>query len=138
MSTRAALEKTSRTRAIRPLLSVVVPVYNQPDVAHNVAVIRERVERKLGEPIELIVVSDGSKQSETALAESERARVIHYDRNMGKGYAVKAGALAARGRFIAYIDADLDLDPASIPDFLRLAEAESLDFVIGSKRHPDS
>ncbi|MBA2567915.1 MAG: glycosyltransferase [Actinobacteria bacterium] len=120
------------------LLSVVVPVYNQADIVDNVQTIRERVESKLGEPIELIVVSDGDAKSEEALAETSLARVIHYDRNLGKGYAVKIGALAARGRFISYVDADLDLDPASLPDFLRLAEDEKLDFVIGSKRHPGS
>ena len=43
-----------------------------------------------------------------------------------------------RGRWISYIDADLDLDPSSIPDFLELARREELDFVIGSKRHPGS
>ena len=138
MSTKAIHEQVRTTPETRPLLSVVVPVYNQPDVRKNVAVIRERIEGKLQEPIELIVVSDGSEQSERELAETGLARVIHYDRNMGKGYAVKTGALAARGRWIAYIDADLDLDPASIPDFLRLADSESLDIVIGSKRHPDS
>ena len=44
---------------VRPLLSVVVPVYNQPDIVDNVQTIRERIESRLGEPIELIVVSDG-------------------------------------------------------------------------------
>ena len=138
MSAKAAPAKAGTPPQTRPLLSVVVPVYNQPGLAENVAVIRERVESKLGEQIELIVVSDGSEQAETALAESGLARVIHYDRNMGKGYAVKAGALAARGSFVAYIDGDLDLDPGAIPDFLRVAEREGLDFVIGSKRHPAS
>ena len=51
---------------------------------------------------------------------------------------MKAGALAARGEYISFVDADLDLDPAAISRFLRLAQSESLDFVIGSKRHPDS
>ena len=125
-----------RDESTRPLLSVVVPVYNQPDAAGNVRVIRERVEAGLGEEVEMIVVSDGSE--ETLEAEPELATVIHYDRNLGKGYAVKAGALAARGRYISYVDADLDLDPSAIPEFVRLAERDSLDFVIGSKRHPDS
>lgn len=127
-----------RDDSTRPLLSVVVPVYNQPDIAENVRTISERIESKLGEAVELIVVSDGSEESDEALSATGLARVIHYDRNLGKGYAVKTGALAARGRFVSYVDADLDLDPASLPDFLRLAQAESLDFVIGSKRHPDS
>jgi hypothetical protein len=63
-------------------------------------------------------------------------RVLHYDRNLGKGYAIKTGALDARGRWIGYVDADLDLDPAAFPGFVRAAESEDLDFVIGSKRHP--
>src|SRR5439155_5123701 len=65
-------------------------------------------------------------------------RVIHYDRNLGKGYAVKAGALAAHGQWVALVDADLDLDPGSIPHYVELARREQLDFAIGSKRHPDS
>jgi glycosyltransferase involved in cell wall biosynthesis len=129
-------------RAHRPLLTVVVPVFNQAGtIVDNVGTIRERVEQGLDEPVELIVVSDGSVDaSEERLLEddSHRARVIHYDRNLGKGFAIKAGALAAQGRWISYVDADLDLDPASIPEFLALAQRESLDFVIGSKRHPDS
>ena len=128
--------------AIRPLLSVVVPVYNLAGaIVENARTIRRRVEGALGEPIELIVVSDGSSdRSEERVLERgpELARVIHYDRNLGKGYAVRTGALAASGRFVSFVDADLDLDPAALAAYLRLAERESLDFVIGSKRHPDS
>jgi glycosyltransferase involved in cell wall biosynthesis len=134
--------EVEHAKPTRPLLSVVVPVYNQAGtIVDNVGTIRKRVESGLGEPIELIVVSDGSiDASEERLLEddSHRARVIHYERNLGKGFAIKTGALAAQGRWIAYVDADLDLDPASIPDFLALARHESLDFVIGSKRHPES
>jgi glycosyltransferase involved in cell wall biosynthesis len=126
----------------RPLLSVVVPVYNQAEtIVENVRTIRDRVAAGIGEPIELIVVSDGSiDNSEGHLVEgaSDLARVIHYDRNLGKGYAIKTGSLAATGRYISYVDADLDLDPAAIPRFLELAQSESLDFVIGSKRHRES
>jgi glycosyltransferase involved in cell wall biosynthesis len=125
-----------------PLLSVVVPAFNLADtIGDNVRTIRRRVEDALGEPIELIVVSDGSSDhSEQRVVESdpELARVIHYDRNLGKGYAVRTGVLAARGTFVSFVDADLDLDPAALAGYLRLAESESLDVVIGSKRHPDS
>ena len=65
-------------------------------------------------------------------------KVLYYDRNLGKGYAVKTGAREARGRWVGYIDADLDLDPAALPGFVSVGEREGLDFVIGSKRHPDS
>jgi glycosyltransferase involved in cell wall biosynthesis len=129
-------------QSTRPLLSVVVPVYNQAGtIVDNVRTIRERVERELGGSLELIVVSDGSiDRSEERLLEdaSDLARVIHYDRNLGKGFAVKAGALAATGEYISFVDSDLDLDPGAIPGYVETARREGLDFVIGSKRHPDS
>jgi glycosyltransferase involved in cell wall biosynthesis len=126
------------------LLTVVVPVYNEGDeIVGNIEVIRRRVADGLpGEDIEVIVVSDGSidDTAERLLEAREDVgiRVIHYDRNLGKGYAVKAGALASHGRWIALVDADLDLDPASIPSYLEVAQREDLDFAIGSKRHPES
>lgn len=126
-------------RASELLLSVVVPVYNLAgSIVANTAEIRRRIAAGLGEPFELIVVSDGSAdrtEEELLEARETQLRVIHYDRNLGKGYAVKAGSLAARGLWIAFVDADLDLDPGSIPSFLATAREESLDFAIGSKRH---
>ena len=125
-----------------PLLSVIVPVYNQStSIVENVAVIVERVRAGLDGDFEVIVVSDGSLDgTEERLLEGQRdgVRVLHYDRNLGKGYAIKVGALEARGAWIGYIDADLDLDPASLPGYVAIAEADGLDFAIGSKRHPES
>jgi hypothetical protein len=121
-----------------------VPVYNGGDeIVGNVNVIQRALTDGLpGEDVEIIVVSDGSidDTAERLLAARGDAgiRVIHYDRNLGKGYAVKAGALASRGAWVALVDADLDLDPASIPGYVETARREGLDFAIGSKRHPDS
>jgi glycosyltransferase involved in cell wall biosynthesis len=126
------------------LLTVVIPVYNGGDeIVANVELIRSRVAAGLPhEELEVIVVSDGSIDGTAERLLESRAekgiRVIHYDRNLGKGYAVKAGALAARGEWIALVDADLDLDPASIPAYVEAARREDLDFAIGSKRHADS
>jgi len=126
------------------VLSAVLPVYNGgAEIVDNVGVIRRALAAGLrGEEIEVIVVSDGSidETAEQLLAARGDVgfRVIHYDRNLGKGYAVKAGALASRGEWVALIDADLDLDPASVPSYLEAARREDLDFAIGSKRHPES
>jgi glycosyltransferase involved in cell wall biosynthesis len=126
------------------VLTAVLPVYNGgEEIVDNVGVIRRALVDGLpGETIEVIVVSDGSidETAEQLLAARGDLgfRVIHYDRNLGKGYAVKVGALASRGEWVALIDADLDLDPASVPLYLEVARREGLDFAIGSKRHPDS
>ncbi len=121
---RATAETTASE--LGPLLTVVVPVFNQEAViAANVETIRGALEAGLGDDFELIVVSDGSidRTAERVLDEhGGEIRVIHYDRNLGKGYAVKIGALEARGRYVGYIDADLDLDPAWLPRFVAVAE----------------
>ena len=126
----------------RPLLTVVVPVYNGGDeIVGNVELIRDEIARRLPGELEVIVVSDGSIDgtAERLLERRSRIiRVIHYDRNLGKGYAVKLGALAAHGEWVALVDSDLDLDPASVPDYLVVARRDQLDFAIGSKRHSAS
>ena len=82
------------------LLSVVVPVFNQEAaIVENVSTIQASIAAGLDEPFELIVVSDGSIDgtAERALeAAAGGVRVIHYDRNLGKGYAIKVGALEHR------------------------------------------
>jgi glycosyltransferase involved in cell wall biosynthesis len=130
-------------RASTPHLSVVVPVFNGgPEIVENVEVIREAVVARLGgRGVEVIVVSDGSIDgtAERLLQQGlVGVRVIHYDRNLGKGYAVKAGSLAATGDWIGLCDSDLDLDPSALPAYLEAAIRERQDIVVGSKRHPES
>lgn len=139
----AAAPTGDATRVSRPVFSVVVPVYNGgPEIGANIELIRDAVVGPLGEDaIEIVVVSDGSIDETVERLEGlsrPGVRVIHYDRNLGKGFAVKTGALAATGDWIGFIDADLDLDPAGLTSFLEVAQHERLDFAIGSKRHPES
>jgi glycosyltransferase involved in cell wall biosynthesis len=131
----------NRSSESGPLLSVVTPVYNGGAfIANNVSIIRDELS-SAGVPYELIVVSDGSADEtveQVVNVGHPEVRVLHYDRNIGKGYAVKLGLLAARGRFVGFIDSDLDLHPAELPSFLAAMQRDSLDAAIGSKRHPAS
>ncbi len=141
--TRVELTGRSVSASSRPLLTVVVPVFNQAaSIVANLDVIRERVGDALGEEFEIVVVSDGSidatEDELVAQAPGGAFRVFHYDRNLGKGYAVKLGALEAEGEWIGFVDADLDLDPADLAAYVQRAREHNLDFAIGSKRHPDS
>jgi glycosyltransferase involved in cell wall biosynthesis len=124
-----------------PQLSVVTPVFNGGAfIAENVDVIRRDL-GTAGVPYELIVVSDGSVDEtvERALEASHpEVRVLHYDRNLGKGYAVKLGLLASRAPYVGFIDSDLDLHPSELPSYLQAVRDCGLDAAIGSKRHPES
>lgn len=127
--------------AVRPELTVVTPAFNQ---AATVLKCLDRLIETLdrgGVNYEIVVVSDGSRDETAENArrrESDRVRVIEYDRNLGKGYALRVGSAAASGQYVAWLDSDLDLDPEPLVGFLHRAREEGLDVVVGSKRHPGS
>lgn len=127
-------------------LSVVFPAYNEGNrIKKTLQATRAELQRA-GLSYELIVVDDGSsdRTSEVTAALARTAayrgvlQLVSYRPNQGKGWALKQGVRAARGKYIAFLDADLDISPDHLPDYLqRLKEAQA-DAVVGSKRHPDS
>jgi dolichyl-phosphate beta-glucosyltransferase len=71
------------------------------------------------------------------MAESAGARVVRLAANRGKGAAVRAGVEAARGRTVAFTDADLAYPPEQVLDLVAQVEA-GWDVVVGNRRHPAS
>jgi glycosyltransferase involved in cell wall biosynthesis len=107
-----------------PRLSLVVPAYNEAER------LRWSIPRLLAviphEETEVIIVDDGSTDETAevatrALAVLPHGRVIRLPRNSGKGAAVRAGVVEARGEIIAYMDADMATEPARQPCCHRLA-----------------
>jgi len=123
-------------------LSVVMPLYNEgARITSNVSQTHD-VLRMLG-PFEMILVNDGSSDNSAEeiarLAEKFPGEVVplHLPRS-GKGEALRRGAQAARGEFVVFLDADLDLPPEQILFFVAIQRVKKADAVIGSKMHPDS
>ncbi|MBE0618852.1 MAG: glycosyltransferase family 2 protein [Proteobacteria bacterium] len=117
-----------------PLLSIVLPTYNEEDnldplVAELVAVLPEL--RRDWE-VECVFVDDGStdRTREKMLAAREQhpelgIRVVALDRNWGLTAAMEAGFRAARGEVVATLDTDLQNDPRDLPKLLtHLREAD--------------
>ena len=95
-------------------LSVVVPAYREQEIiASTLSALREGLKDvAAGGALELIVVDDGSDDATAARAAAAGAdRVISFERNRGKGAAVRAGILAAGGDIVAFTDADLQYPP---------------------------
>ena len=121
-----------------------MPCYNEGTrIYRNVIETITQVE-KFCPSFRLIVVNDGSadeteSELERAKLADKRVGVISYEKNQGKGYAVRRGVLAANSEYVAFLDADLELPPYLLEGFLKEAEGETApDIVIGSKMHPSS
>lgn len=120
-------------------VTIVVPFYNpgprfRPNIDRLVEVLSSS-----GSSFEVVAVSDGCTDgSERSLVglDQEMVRFVDLARNRGKGQALRIGLAMGRGRYIGFIDADGDLDPALLLPFLDLAADHEPDVVLGSKRHP--
>ena len=125
-------------------LSIVVPMYNEEG---NVDPLVKKVEaeaRRSSVQAELILVDDGSTDGSLRAAEGLRAgrpwlRVLHHPRSMGQSAAMGAGIAAAKGEFVATLDADLQNDPADLPRLLTMLRENGADMAQGCRaRREDS
>ncbi len=124
-----------------PLVSIVVPIYNEVE---SIPQLYERLTGELtalGVLYEIIAVDDGSRDGSYArLSElagrDSRLRVVRFRRNFGQTAAFSAGFDRARGQVVVTIDADLQNDPADIGALLARID-EGYDVVSGwrERRH---
>ena len=121
-------------RSEAPLLSVVIPVYNEIETLEKV------VARVRAVPIdkEIVLVDDGSHDGSRELiaklaAGDPRIRGFEHDRNRGKGAALKTGFREARGSIVVIQDADLEYNPMDYPALLKPIQEADADVVYGSR-----
>jgi glycosyltransferase involved in cell wall biosynthesis len=115
-------------------VSFIVPAY---DEARTIDEVLRRL-AALGLAAETIVVDDGSSDETAAIAERTAAelgdiRVLHHERNRGKGAAVRTGLAASSGDIVVIQDADLEYDPRDLPRLLEPLESGVADAVYGSR-----
>ncbi len=117
------------------LISIIVPVYNEaPNIPPLYAEIAKST-RKLPYRFELIFVDDGSTDDSPyvlrKLAETHRGvRLIRLARNFGKEVAMTAGMHAARGDAVTIMDADLQMPPSLLGQFIQKWQ-EGAEVVVG-------
>jgi len=108
---------------MNPQLSIILPIYNEEEsLPHLLEELVPALEA-IGRTFEIICVDDGSsdnsfEQLKQLRAQDERVRVVRFRRNFGQTAAFAAGFDRARGEIIITMDADLQNDPADIPDLL--------------------
>jgi dolichyl-phosphate beta-glucosyltransferase len=124
--------------ALEPLVSIIIPAYNEESrLPRSLAQIVEFVSGQ-SEPMEVLVVENGSRDRTTAIAEEYAGcypfiKVIHSAK--GKGSAVKAGMMAGAGRYLFICDSDLSMPIGELSKFLPPQQLD-YDVAIGSREGP--
>jgi glycosyltransferase involved in cell wall biosynthesis len=115
-------------------LSVVVPVYNEEGTLTAI------VGRLISLPrlLEIVIVDDCSTDKTPEILDALRAEhpeilTTRHQKNKGKTEALKTGFRMTRGEIVIVQDADLEYDPAEIPDVIAPILAENADVVFGSR-----
>lgn len=125
------------------MISVIVPVYKKEK-----SIVRDLkriygVLQKLRYKAELICVIDGKvdRSFEKALRFAKKypnVKVVGYETNKGKGYAIRFGMGLSQGDIVGFIDSGMDLNPNGLAMLLEHFEWYGADIIVGSKRHPVS
>jgi len=139
----AGSPEAERERSNGPLLTVIVPAYNEAPRIANSLVRLDTLLRTAGVPAEILVVDDGSTdstraQAEQVIGELNAGAVIGCSQNRGIGHAVRVGVHHSRGEWIVLASADQDEDAAWFLDMVERGTCGQADVVVGSKWHPGS
>ncbi len=115
-----------------PLLSVIVPVYNE---AKTIGGILEKINSV---PIdkEIIVVNDGSYDGTEKILKDikyNNLKIIHHSSNRGKGAAFLTGLSHAQGEFVIIQDADLEYNPNDYLKLMAAIKENNVDIVLGAR-----
>ena len=124
-------------------LSVVLPIYNEeealPATLHTLS---RALEEKIPGEWEIVAVNDGSSDGSLLIlqrcaSEIPSLKVVSYEKNRGKGGALKEGMCRAEGRFVLFTDCDLAYGVEEIFVFLSAFETEGTQLIVGSRSLSD-
>jgi len=121
----------------QPQVSVVIPVYN--NIAHTLHCLRSIAEAGASTPFEVIVVDDCSKDdTQAVLARCKGVRVIKNEKNLGFIGACNAGAAAAEGEYVYFLNNDVQVLPGWLDELRHTFTAVPEAGLVGSKLvYPD-
>jgi polyisoprenyl-phosphate glycosyltransferase len=119
----ARASRTDRRSSPRPVFSIVGPVYNEEALLEEFCGRMIEVLETLGEPFELVLVNDGSRDRSPEIlrrmhALDARVKVLNFSRNFGMQAALTAGLDYAAGQAIIVMDTDLQDPPEVVPQLI--------------------
>lgn len=129
----------ARGPVLRSSISIIVPTYNEEGTIRSCLAQCLEVMEGSAYDYEIMVVDDGStdrtyaRAMEVARGRRDRVRILRHPRNLGKGRAVRTGALSARKEILVIQDADLEYSPSEIPHLVLPVVQEGYDVLYGSR-----
>lgn len=131
----------SAEKPVAPVLSLVVPMFNEAGNLDRLFDRLAQVMADLGESYEIVCVDDGSRDDTVARALEHRRldpriKVVELSRNFGKELALTAGLRHTSGQAVVMIDADLQHPPEVIKDMMR-EWRQGFEMVIAVRRDRD-
>ena len=123
--------------ADRPVLSIVVPFFNEADNLPPLIAQIDAVLAVIGVPAEIVLANDGSTDgfARPATSPNYPVRWLDLTERSGQSAAMYYGMQAARGGYVGLLDADLQNDPADLPRLFEMVRAGSFDLVTGIRRN---
>jgi glycosyltransferase involved in cell wall biosynthesis len=124
-------------------ISIIMPCYRGEQYIENaIRLVGDEV-GKFESQFELIVVVDGYlddtyEKARNMLQTCKYLKVVGYEKNRGKGYAVRYGIQFSRGNYIVFLDSDMDYHPGSIKTLLAHAVDNNANIVVGNRRDKKS
>ena len=125
-------------------LNVIIPAYNEEDRIYHTLEYTVKQLSSFTSSFHIYCVNDGSEdhtgdEIQRFASQSSCVTRIDNDGNQGKGYALRHGVISCGpSEYIAFLDADLDIDPIQLKKYLEIMKGTGCDVVIGSKMHKDS
>jgi dolichyl-phosphate beta-glucosyltransferase len=122
------------------MVSIILPVFNCAHQLRNGIPLLLDLLRSTGLSYEVIVVNDGSDDSESIAEISAASGCIHIDNevNLGKGAAVKKGMSVANGDVLIFMDGDFPFVLTVVTDMLAVFRNSAAEIVIGDRSLPGS
>jgi glycosyltransferase involved in cell wall biosynthesis len=116
-----------------PLVSVIIPIYNEEE---SIQTLVTRLNEVASKNWEILFIDDGSTDSTYQVLSGiigEKMKLLKHPKNLGKGAAIKTGLNQANGHVVIIQDADLEYDPGEITKMVSPILNRESEVVFGSR-----